>query len=243
MKKNLSDKTAIVTGATRGIGAAISRELLAHGCNVIITGTSERCESKGKNANSRYLQLDFLDIKSIKKFIDLINKMARIDILINNAGINKIEPIYEINDENWKKILQVNLTGPMCLSKEISRKMVKKHRGKILNISSIFGTIAREKRDSYSASKAGLLGLTRAMALDLAPYGILVNALCPGYTDTKLTRTVLSKNEIFELSKQIPLGRLAKVEEIAKAAVFLCSDDNTYITGQTITIDGGISIK
>jgi 3-oxoacyl-[acyl-carrier protein] reductase len=110
-----------------------------------------------------------------------------------------------------------------------------------VNVSSIFGLVSRSKRDSYSASKAGLIGLTRAAALDLAPYGILVNALCPGFTLTDLTRSILSKDEMKRLSSEIPLGRFAREEEIAASAVFLCSDLNTYITGQAIAVDGGFT--
>ena len=164
--------------------------------------------------------------------------------MINNAGINIIESIDEVKYENWEKILAVNLTGPMHLTKAVAKTMKKnKHGGKILNISSIFGVVSKAKRNSYSASKSGLMGLTRASSLDLAPYNILVNTLCPGFTSTELTKSILSSKEMKDLSLQVPLGRFADASEIAKIAVFLCSDLNTYLTGQTIVVDGGVTTQ
>ena len=170
----------------------------------------------------------------------MLNNTKKIDILINNAGINIIESIDELNEENWQKILDVNLTGPMILTREISKKMKKNNKGgKILNISSIFGCVSKAKRNSYSSSKFGLIGLTRSSSLDLASHNILVNAVCPGFTSTEMMISILSKEEIKKLLKQIPMGRFAEAEEIAKVAVFLCSDLNSYITGQTLVVDGG----
>jgi len=243
MKIDFSKKTAIVTGGTRGIGKSIVSLLIESGCHVIYTGTKERPKSPVKNG--QYEQLDLSDVKSIDRFVkEVIGKISRIDILINNAGINIIESIDEIKDENWEKVLTVNLTGPMRLIREIAKVMKKnEHEGKILNISSIFGVVSNTKRNSYSASKAGLIGLTRASSLDLAPYNILVNALCPGFTSTELTKSILSSKEIKDLSSQVPLGRFADASEIAKIAVFLCSDLNRYMTGQVLVVDGGFTVK
>ena len=217
--------------------------LLDAGCNVIYTGTQKKPDGSINKAS--YKQLDLSDKKSIDQFIkNVLDDTKKIDVLINNAGINIIEPIDELKEENWQKVLDVNLTGPMLLTREVSKKMKKNNKGgKILNISSIFGCVSKAKRNSYSASKTALIGLTRASALDLAPYNILVNALCPGFTSTELTMSILSKEEIRKISKQIPLGRFAKVEEIAKTAIFLCSDFNCYITGQTLIVDGGFVSK
>lgn len=243
MNVDFTGKTAIVTGGTRGIGKSIVVLLLDAGCNVIYTGKQKKPQNAIKNAT--YEQLDLSDKESISQFIkNVINKSKKIDILINNAGINIIEPIDELKEENWQKVLDVNLTGPMILIKEISKKMKKNNNdGKILNVSSIFGCISKAERNSYSASKTGLIGLTRASALDLAPYNILVNALCPGFTLTELTKSILSKSEIKDLAAQIPLGRFADVSEIARNAVFLCSDLNSYMTGQIFVVDGGFIIK
>jgi len=243
MTFDFKNKFALVTGGTRGIGRSIVLLLLEAGCRVIYTGTKKQPESLIKKG--QYKQLDLSDKESVAQFTEkIIKKTPQIDILINNAGINIIEPIDEIKDENWEKILRINLTGPMHLIRETA-KVVKKNRkgGKILNISSIFGIVSRVKRSSYSASKTGLIGLTRSVALDLAPNNILVNALCPGFTLTELTTSILSKKEIKELTSKIPLGRFADVSEIARIAVFLCSDLNTYITGQTIIVDGGVTIQ
>lgn len=236
-------KNAIVTGGTRGIGKAICDSLWQLGCNVIATGTSVDKKGFLVKQSWRYLRLDLLDPESIKSFIKTIKKLDHIDVLINNAGINIIESIDELNKDNWDMMLQVNLTGPMLLAKEVSSVMKKRKKGRILNVSSIWGVISKEKRDAYCATKTGLIGLTRAMALDLASYNILVNALCPGFTMTELTKSILSKSEIDSLSAQVPLGRFACVKDIAKVAVFLCSDLNTYITGQTIVVDGGFTIR
>ena len=243
-KNNLSfeGKTALITGASRGIGQRIAYFLNELGCHVIVTGTKDTV--KKLKENQRYIPLDLADEKSINSFLKTVEKISKIDILINNAGINIIEPIDQIKRENWERIMKVNLTGPMRIMNVVSRSMIrKKIKGKILNISSIFGLISKAKRDSYSASKFGLIGLTKAAALDLAPHNILVNALCPGFVLTDLTKSILSAQERQKISQEIPLGRFAEELEIAQTAIFLCSDFNTYITGQTIVIDGGYMIR
>jgi 3-oxoacyl-[acyl-carrier protein] reductase len=222
---SLKGKTALVTGATRGIGKAIASLFKEAGAKVIAVGSKE---------------LDLSDGQSIERFLERMEGFGPIHILVNNAGINKIDAIDQINDEDWDRIIQVNLTGARKLMTKTSQIMIRrKIKGHILNISSIFGIVARAKRGSYAASKAGLIGLTKAVALDLAPQGILVNALCPGFVGTDLTRSVLSKKEMAMLSQDVALGRFADVEEIACAALFLCSSKNTYITGQAIVADGG----
>jgi len=239
MHIDFTGKTALVTGGTRGIGKSIVTILIDACCTVIYTGTQKKPEISIEKAE--YKQLDLSDKKSIDQFIkNVLNNTKKIDILINNAGINIIESIDELNEENWQKILDVNLTGPMILTREISKKMKKNNKGgKILNISSIFGCVSKAKRNSYSSSKFGLIGLTRSSSLDLASHNILVNAVCPGFTSTEMMISILSKEEIKKLLKQIPMGRFAEAEEIAKVAVFLCSDLNSYITGQTLVVDGG----
>lgn len=241
-KMNFEGKIAIVSGGTQGIGKAICELLQEKGCNVITTGRKiDPKRLKNKN-RLKYLPLDLLDHKSIASFVKIVKDLKRVDILINNAGINIIESIDEINEENWNNIMKVNLTGPMLLIKAIAPYMKKNNSGKILNVSSIWGISSKEKRAAYSASKSGLLGLTRTASLELASYNVLVNAICPGFTMTDLTKSTLTEPEIEDLSKQIPLGRFANTREIAEVAVFLCSDLNTYITGQTITVDGGFTI-
>ncbi len=240
-KIDFTDKVAVVTGSSRGIGKAIADKLLSLGAHVIYTGTTMAEE---KTTEKTCLQLDLSKDESIKSFIKKVKDFKQIDILVNNAGINKIESVDEISEEKWEEIIKVNLTGPMVLTKEIAKIMKKnKGGGKILNISSIFGSVSKEKRNSYSASKFGLIGLTKASSIDLAPHNILVNALCPGFTLTDLTKSVLSKEDMEKLCEDIPLGRFAQEDEIAQSALFLCSDLNTYITGQTLIADGGFTSK
>lgn len=239
---SFKDKTAIVTGGTRGIGRSIVLLLLNLGAKVIYTGTRKKDKHLLREAD--YWRLDLSDALSTSRFMHRLRKLSKLDILVNNAGINIIEPIVGIKEEHWNKVIQVNLTGAMLVMREVSRIMKRsKTAGRILNISSILGIISKEKRNAYSSSKSGLIGLTKAAALDLAPYNILVNALCPGFTMTDLTASILSKEEIKHLSSEIPLKRFVREDEIAKIAVFLCSDLNSYMTGQTLVADGGFIIR
>lgn len=239
---NFSGKTALVTGGTRGIGRSIVMLLLDLGCKVIYTGTKET--DIDPISGTDYWKLDLSDAASIKQFRKRMQGLGRLDVLVNNAGINIIESIDELDQGHWEKILQVNLTGAMLVMKESARIMKRNNTGgKILNISSVFGIVSKAKRNSYSASKSGLIGLTRASALDLASYNILVNALCPGFTRTELTESILSENEKKILVSEIPLGRFADASEIANIAVFLCSDLNTYMVGQIVIVDGGFTVK
>jgi 3-oxoacyl-[acyl-carrier protein] reductase len=233
---SFAGRTALVTGGTRGIGLSIATELSALGADVIVTGTSE----PAGDLPCRHMKLDLGDEGSIAGFMEELQKVQRIDVLINNAGINIIEPVYKIDLAHWDSVLKVNLTGAMLLIRNISSKMISNASGgRILNVSSIYGVVSRQMRANYSSSKFGLIGLTRASALDLAQYNILVNALCPGFTSTELTMRIVPEKDRQALAARIPLGRFAEPAEIAAAAVFLCSDMNTFMTGQTVIVDGG----
>jgi len=235
---SFKDKTALVTGATRGIGRAIARLLEQCGAHVIVTGTKAgpSPETIGKD----YWPLDLSNDTSTAEFCKRLEALPRLDVLVNNAGINKIEPVDELSSEQWDRILKVNLTGAMLLTRSAARVMKRqKDGGRIVNVSSIFGIVSRSWRNAYSATKFGLNGLTKSSALDLASHKILVNAVCPGFTLTDMTRGILSKKDMDELNQLIPLGRFAEEDEIARAAVFLCSDWNTYMTGETVIVDGG----
>lgn len=232
---DFTGRTAIVTGASRGIGAAIAQLLETQGATVVRTATQ---------SGQEMVALDFTNEQSIEKFLRYIDGLKAVDILVNNAGINKIDLISDVEDQDWDRIIKVNLTGAERLIKAVSRKMIEaKTNGKIVNISSIFGLITKSKRNAYSASKAGLIGLTRTVSLDLASHGILVNALCPGFVETDMTASILSPADKEQLSANVPLGRFAKEDEIAQAAVYLCSDLNVYMTGQTLVADGGFTIR
>lgn len=237
MKLDFNGKTALVTGGTRGIGAAIARLLAESGANVIVTGSSQKSHTHAPNG-LRFEAVDFSDHAATEAFATRMGKDC-IDILINNAGINRINAVGDIRDEDWNEILAVNLNAPMILCRALAPKMAERNYGRIVNITSIFGIISRVQRASYSASKSALTGLTRALALDYAAKGVLANALAPGFIDTELTRSILTEAQRNELAAQTPMGRLGSAEEIARVAAFLASDTNTFITGQCIVADGG----
>lgn len=238
------DKFVLITGATRGIGKSIATHFSALGANLILTGTNPQeiellNDSFAKNGRVKYYCVDFSNEELINEFISVLKNYDKIDICINNAGINRINFIYEVQLSDWDQIMKVNLRGPFLLSKEVGNIMKKQRYGRIINIASIFGVVTREKRSVYTASKAGLIGLTKATANDLAPYNILVNSVSPGFILTDLTRKILSDSEIKELETKVPLGRFGHPDEISKVVLFLASDLNTYITGQNIIVDGG----
>lgn len=222
----MKKKTILLTGASRGIGEAIYSKLENN--YIIIAPTRE--------------ELELLDNKSIEAFIDK-NKKKEIDIIINNAGINFPQWIEEITDENMENTIQINLIAPIRLIRGFVGNMKKNKWGRIINISSAFGIVARGKQVLYSSTKHGINGVTKALALELAEYNILVNSVCPGFTKTDLIVKKNSPKKIAILEKDIPLGRLAEPSEIANLVEFLVSDRNTYMTGSCIIIDGGFTSK
>ena len=245
MEIDLSYKTVIVTGGTRGIGAAIVKLFHDYNAEVIATGTNikelDRLNQESSGGKINYEYLDFTSNKSIQSFLSFLNKKDSIDVLVNNAGVNRIDSISDIEDNDWDWINSVNLRGPFILTKTVSKIMQDQGHGRIVNIGSVFGMVSKAKRATYSTTKWGLIGFTKAVALDLAPHNILVNAVSPGFVDTELTKKILGEKGIKQIVDTIPQKRLANVEEIAKTVIFLCSEHNTYITGQNITVDGGFT--
>jgi len=246
---DFSGKVVLITGATRGIGAALARDFHAAGADLILTGTdSQQINELNRNnadagvTNIRYVQSDFADAASLQCFLDEIAHCKRIDVCINNAGTNRIDFIDSTKVEDYELLTQVNLRAPFLISRQVSRLMKQANYGRIVNIASIWSVITKPKRSIYSTTKFGLVGMTKAVAADLGAYNVLVNAVSPGFTMTELTESVLSDKEIQELSAQIPVNRFARPEEISKVVLFLCSDLNTYITGQNIVADGGFTI-
>ena len=231
-----SSKSVVVTGATRGIGAAIAEAFQAKGLRVIGTGTHHNA----KDNFDQYIQADFSDLAQIYKCAELI-KYLEPDILINNAGICINSPFIDIDPVIFQKIQQVNLFAPFLLSQSVIPNMKKNGWGRIVNISSVWGKVSKQYRASYSASKFALDGLNVSLAAEHAKDGILANCVAPGFTDTDLTRSALSENEIDEITKTVPIGRLANTKEIADLVVWLSSPANSYISGQSIYIDGGFS--
>ncbi|MCL4416571.1 MAG: SDR family oxidoreductase [Actinobacteria bacterium] len=222
----MKKRTILLTGASRGIGKAIFNKLQK---DYEIIAPTRR-------------ELDLSDNKSIDVFIKN-NKNAKIDIIINNAGINFPQWIEEMSDENIESTIQINLIAPIRLIRGFVGNMKKNKWGKIINVSSAFGIVARGKQTLYAATKHGINGVTKALALELAKDNILVNSVCPGFTKTDLVVKKNSPEKIALLEKDIPLGRLAEPEEIANLVAFLISSDNTYITGSSIIIDGGFVSK
>tara|TARA_Y100000768_G_scaffold383614_1_gene366097 strand:- start:989 stop:1738 length:750 start_codon:yes stop_codon:yes gene_type:complete len=238
MITSFKGKKILVTGYSSGIGNCLIRKYLSLGAKVYSTST--KLEFKKKNLI--VLRCNFLNQNSQDIFFKKIENIT-FDVVVNNAGINIIDEIYNIKDQDIEKIIRINLTIPAQIIKLTSRRMIKRRKGKIINISSIFGSISKSKRASYSSSKSGLIGLTKASALDLAKYNILVNSVSPGFIDTKLTRKILGKNLMKKMKNQIPLKKIAKPDEIIPYIIFLSSDNNNYITGQNCVIDGGFVIQ
>jgi 3-oxoacyl-[acyl-carrier protein] reductase len=217
-----ASRKVLITGASRGIGRAIADLLRAEGYNVAAPGRDV---------------LDLSSPASVQAWLRESNPSP--DILVNNAGLNKIRPLEELPLEDWQAVLDINLTAPFLLTQAAARAMKKRRWGRIVNISSCYSIVSRAGRMAYSASKAGLNGLTRATAVELAPHNILVNAICPGFVETDMTIQNNNPAQLDALRAQVPLGRLANTAEIAAFVAFLVSERNTYLTGQVIPVDGG----
>lgn len=228
----------LVTGSSRGIGAAIAKNLIEQGAFVF--GTSTNIKNLKNSRSLKWLEVDFLDQNSVDNFLDNVEEIGLFDACVNNAGINRIKPLKDISSVDFDNLLDVNLKGPYQICKLMSDLLPS--GGKIVNIASIWSVITKEKRSLYTATKAGLAGLSRALAVELGPKNILVNTLSPGFVLTDLTKESLSNEQIENLSIEIPLRRMAQPSEIAEVVSFLVSKKNTYLTGQNIIVDGAYTI-
>ena len=221
----MTEKTALITGSTGGIGKYLVSSLKE---DVTVVSPTRK-------------ELDLSSNSSINNYISSLD--IPIDIIVNCAGIHKAGNCEDLTEYDFQNVLQINLIAPFQIISGLAKGMKERKYGRILNISSIWSVIAKEKRSIYSASKSGLDGLTRTLALELAPFNILVNSIAPGYVDTKMIQLYNSEKELEKIKKIIPLGRFAKPTEIGDLVKFLCSEKNSYITGQVIPIDGGYLIR
>ncbi len=233
-----SGKKIFVTGASRGIGRAIAQAFREEGAWVIGTRTGRN--SKTNDVCQEWVTADFLDIEQIKACADCV-RHAEPDVLVNNVGINKIAPFVEITPDDFLSIHQVNVFAPFLLCQTAIPAMKRKGWGRIVNVSSIWGKIGKEYRASYSTSKFALDGMTLALAAEHSADGIIANCVAPGFIDTELTQRVLGEDGMQSLVSKVPARRLGQADEIARLVLWLASEENTYLAGQNIAIDGGFN--
>jgi NAD(P)-dependent dehydrogenase (short-subunit alcohol dehydrogenase family) len=223
----VASRTAFVTGGARGIGAAIGQELRRRGYDVVAPTRAE---------------MDLSQPESIESYLASRGSLV-VDVLMNNAGINFLKSITELDAATWASMLQVNLSAALRLTQAFAPGMEQRGWGRILNISTVFSLVTKERRAAYSMTKAALNALTRSAAVEYGPRGVLVNALCPGYVETALTTQNNSPAELEAIRASIPLRRLATPPELAAVAGFLCSEECSYLTGQTVVVDGGFTCR
>jgi NAD(P)-dependent dehydrogenase (short-subunit alcohol dehydrogenase family) len=245
----LKDKVSIVTGAASGIGFAIASRFAAEGSTVVIIDLNEERlkeavkKIKDQGENILGFQGDVTSKKRIEEiFSHVVKKFGTIDILVNNAGIYVGKAFWEEPLEFYERTFKVNVLGTVVPSQVVMPYMMKRKKGKIINIASKAAICGEPGHAAYSASKGAVLSLTRAMAIELAPYRINVNAICPGPTETPILFSAMTKEQMEELRKFIPLGRYGKPEDIAGAALYLASNDSDWCTGHALSVDGGMSI-
>lgn len=245
----LENKVALVTGASRGIGRAIAERLAKDGATVIVNynGSREKAEAVvqeiegfgGKAEAYQCSVADFAGTEEMMKYV--IGKYGRIDILVNNAGITRDGLLMKMSEEDFDAVIATNLKGAFNCVKHVSRQMLKQKSGRIISISSVSGVMGNAGQVNYSASKAGVIGMTKAAARELASRGITVNAIAPGFIATEMTE-VLADAVKTAVTEQIPMKHFGDVEDIAQTAVFLASEKAKYITGQVICVDGGMAM-
>jgi len=243
----LKGKTAVITGSSRGLGKAIAFKLASMGANIVINGTNGSAaidatyeEFKAAGFNVLVVKGNVNDENDVKNLVNsAVETFGTIDILVNNAGITKDKPMAMMSEQDWDDVIDINLKGSFLCTKYTGKVMIKKRTGKIINISSVAGRYGNPGQANYSASKAGLIGLTKTVAKEFAPRGITCNVVTPGLIVSDMTEALpedIRKNYL----KNIPLGRFGTPEDVANVVAFLASDDSNYVTGQVIDIDGGL---
>lgn len=249
MSLSLEGKTALVTGGSRGIGRSIALTLADYGADVAITFRSsvdeanevkDEIESKGRKA--RAIQADAVNFESAEEVInDLTGDWDKLDILVNNAGITRDNLILRMSEEQWDQVIDTNLKSIFNYSKAVAKPMMRNRGGSIINISSVVGISGNAGQSNYAASKAGIIGFTKSYAKELASRNIRANVVAPGYITTEMTDE-LSEDQLEAITDETPLGRPGDAEEVAQTVAFLASDLSSYITGETIRVDGGMAM-
>jgi len=243
----LDDRVAIITGSGRGIGRAIALELARQGAAIVINDVGDAApaqqvcqEIQDKGGRSQVVLADISQSAEASHLVDsALTAYGRVDILVNNAGITRDQLVLRMSDDDWDRVLSINLKGAFLCIKSALRPMLKQRWGRIINIASIAGVVGNPGQANYSAAKAGLIGLTKTVAREVASRGITVNAVAPGAIDTAMLQS-LSENVRQEMIKQIPVGRLGTPEDVAQTVAFLASEATSYITGQVFHVDGGM---
>lgn len=250
MNIDFTGRTALVTGATRGIGKAIADTLWQSGATVYLTGTKQEDidqlnqDIKAQGIERKhYMCVDLGDEFSIKQFLLQLENLNQIDICVNNAGINIVRDFCEVPFEEFMKVQQVNVFGPRQILNVVVPKMKACRYGRIVNIASIWSVINRPGRSSYGISKNAIHGLTKALSIELAEYNIMVNSVSPGFTMTELTKNTNTPEQLVELGNKVAARRLADPQEQANVVAFLCSEQCSYLTGQNLVVDGGYTLE
>lgn len=242
---DFTGQTVLITGATKGIGKAAAILFVERGAQVIVTGTGMHAPNDPffvrKDDAVIYCQADFSSRQGIKEFLYRLKNYPKIDACVNNAGINILSSVDEVKDEDYDTMLSVNVNAPLAICKHLTIVMREQQYGRIVNIASIWSVLSKARRTSYSITKNAVVGLTKNLSVELASFGIMVNAVSPGFTMTELTRKNLSLEEIEKLSLEVPARRFANPTDIANVILFLCSKENSYLTGQNIIVDGGFT--
>ncbi len=250
--KLLANKTAIVTGAARGIGEAIALKLAQQGANIAFTYVSDSSAEKAATLQAKLTELGVQakayqsnagDFAQCEAFVnDVLKTFGAIDICVNNAGISKDNLLLRMTEQQWDEVMDINLKSIFNMTKQVIRPMMKAKGGSIINMSSIIGVRGNAGQSSYAASKAGIIGFTKSIALELGSRNIRCNAIAPGFIETDMTHYLKEGAGADDFLKKIPLGRFGRAEEIADTTLFLASDLSTYITGQVISACGGLNI-
>lgn len=238
-------KVALITGGSRGIGKEIAKKFALNGYNLVINYVSEntdlnKLKEDFKDTEVLFVKTDVTNYESCENMVkEAIEKFGKIDVLVNNAGITKDGLLMRMKEEDFDKVIKVNLKGTFNMTKNVIPYMIKQRNGKIVNIASVVGVTGNAGQANYAASKAGIIGFTKTVARELASRNILANCIAPGFIKTDMT-DVLSKTVKENIYSQIPLNKMGEAKEVANAVYFLASEENTYITGQVLNVDGGM---